>query len=365
MPALEEKIAVLHQGAPAPAVGGVKKPLKPGGYQDSGADIAFALQATGLPIATPSSNPDPAVDAGWSFPDTSEGIRAALDAGATSLWANTTLYSTHPLIQLREELASRSISFVGQDPRDVERFEDKAFCNDWLVKQPGLQECFPKAWRLATSNGVSTELKGIPLPAVVKPIRGEVRSHGVSVVKTLEDFEARLGEFASEGEEFVLVESFCSGEEITVTVMPPGDYELVGKKTSHWALPIVTRFGHADGVAPYNGVVAVTANSRAITQAEFDGDKNYQVVAEQCELVGKLCGSFAPIRIDARRVSETDKRFLLFDVNMKPNATGPGRPGRDQQASLTLIAANQLGWDYPSLLRNILRAAKPFKALRR
>lgn len=202
-------------------------------------------------------------------------------------------------------------------------------------------------------------------------------------------------------------QSFCSGEEITVTVMPPGDYEvssldlfrvppcsadlyaqqtqLVGKKTSHWALPIVTRFGHTNGVAPYNGVVAVTANSRAITQAEFDADEHFQLVTEQCELVGKLCGSFAPIRIDARRVSEVDRRFMLFDVNMKPvscrppssrrrqreltshlqNATGPGRPGRDQQASLTLIAANRFGWDYPSLLRNVLRAAKPFKALRR
>lgn len=89
--------------------------------------------------------PDPAADVGWSFPDTKEGIRAALAAGATSLWASTTLHSTHPLIKPQDEPASRDVSFVGQDPRDVERFEDKAFCNDWLKKQPGLQDCFPKA----------------------------------------------------------------------------------------------------------------------------------------------------------------------------------------------------------------------------
>jgi len=37
--------------------------------------------------------------------------------------------------------------------------------------------------------------------------------------------------------------------------------------------------------------------------------------------------------------------------------TGPGRPGRDQQASLTAIAAAQLGWDYPRLLLEMLTAA--------
>lgn len=113
----------------------------------------------------------------------------------------------------------------------------------------------------------------------------------MALAKFLEEFEARLGEFASEKEDFVLIEvswsepflerrslttspshqSFCSGEEITDTVMSTGDYEvslhepsafqpprlsfrsesqLVGKKTSHWALSIVTRFGHANGVAP-------------------------------------------------------------------------------------------------------------------
>jgi hypothetical protein len=44
--------------------------------------------------------------------------------------------------------------------------------------------------------------------------------------------------------------------------------------------------------------------------------------------------------------------------------TGPGRPGRDDQASLTLMAANGLGWDYKELLRRILGTSSSLKTLR-
>jgi hypothetical protein len=44
--------------------------------------------------------------------------------------------------------------------------------------------------------------------------------------------------------------------------------------------------------------------------------------------------------------------------------TGPGRPGRDDQASLTLLAANGLGWDYKELLRRILGTSSSLRALR-
>jgi hypothetical protein len=44
--------------------------------------------------------------------------------------------------------------------------------------------------------------------------------------------------------------------------------------------------------------------------------------------------------------------------------TGPGRPGRDDQASLTLMAAAALGWDYGDLLAHILASATTLDALR-
>ena len=44
--------------------------------------------------------------------------------------------------------------------------------------------------------------------------------------------------------------------------------------------------------------------------------------------------------------------------------TGPGRPGREDQASLTAMAAQVLGWDYPRLLVHILNSAQTLEHLR-
>jgi len=53
----------------------------------------------------------------------------------------------------------------------------------------------------------------------------------------------------------------------------------------------------------------------------------------------------------------------LFDVNMKPNITGPGRPGRETQAALTVLAAEALGWSYRDFVRNVLRQAVRLRSL--
>lgn len=44
--------------------------------------------------------------------------------------------------------------------------------------------------------------------------------------------------------------------------------------------------------------------------------------------------------------------------------TGPGRPGREDQASLTALGAAALGWDYPKLLQEILKTASTLHDLR-
>lgn len=58
-----------------------------------------------------------------------------------------------------------------------------------------------------------------------------------------------------------------------------------------------------------------------------------------------------------------DAEFALFDINMKPNITGPGRPGRDAQAALTALAAEGLGWSYRDMVRNMLRQAVRLRSL--
>lgn len=46
------------------------------------------------------------------------------------------------------------------------------------------------------------------------------------------------------------------------------------------------------------------------------------------------------------------------------NVTGPGRPGRDDQASLMGLAAESLGWDYPTFLQYVLGPALELGQLR-
>lgn len=44
--------------------------------------------------------------------------------------------------------------------------------------------------------------------------------------------------------------------------------------------------------------------------------------------------------------------------------TGPGRPGRENQASLTLLAAEALGWDFLRLLEETLKTSQTLEGLR-
>lgn len=44
--------------------------------------------------------------------------------------------------------------------------------------------------------------------------------------------------------------------------------------------------------------------------------------------------------------------------------TGPGRPGRQDQASLSALAAAAVGWDYPALLGEMLKTARPLEEFR-
>lgn len=395
------RVAVLYQAAPPPAIDNVRKPMKPGGqepsrllkniptanpkttgYQDSGADIAYNLsKACGINISTPHAQPDPSDQTQWCFPDTETGILAALDGGATHLWANTIVHKTHPL-QISTKVVERSeeVKAIGQPPCLVELYDDKRYVNDWLRSTGHFT--MPRAWTLARmpSSDAAAQVDSVHLafPIVAKPCRGR-GSAGVKLCKTAAEL-ARHVESLYLDSSVVMLEEFLGGEEATVTVMPP-----TGSSASdYWAMPIVTRFNHEDGIAPYNGNVAVTSNSQAVSAETFGADSTYAEVARQCEGVARLLKVTAPIRIDVRRRrDESGSPFVLFDINMKPvsrtsvvagylytidtvsqNMTGPGRPGREEQASLTALAAAQMGWDYPRLLLEMLSAAVPLQRMR-
>ena len=132
----------------------------------------------------------------------------------------------------------------------------------------------------------------------------------MKVCRTLQAVKHHLHELKTRS----IVEEFLAGAEGTITVMPPS-----ASKPDYWALPTVVRYNHDDGIAPYNGIVAVTANSRVVAPAEAASDPAIGLAQRQCEDVARLLKPTAPIRIDVRkRNDEPGCRFALFDVNMKP-----------------------------------------------
>lgn len=366
-------VAILYQALQPPIIDGIRKPLKPGGYSDSGADIAYSLRSDNIPIVTPVDNPNPTSDLDWVFPDTEEGISAAISKGAKTLWANTILFNTHPLnhMSFRED-----IKLVGHLPSNVHKYDNKWFTNE-LIKNNGILVPHAILIGSSTNNGIYRlnditldilNKKGIRFPAVVKPIRGR-GSQGVKKVNSIEQMKEHAekllstrtvidGQYCFEYGDTLILEEYLEGEEITATIMPPGMYDINFKNVTlnkYWHLPLVKRFNHNNGIAPYSGVVAVIENSTLISNEEAQ-NPIYKQVAQDCEKAAQIMRPLAPIRIDCRRIAP-EKPFALFDINMKPNMTGPGRPGRNIQSSLSCIAANGIGWKYPDLLKAMLRQA--------
>lgn len=348
---IPQPIAILYQALPPPVIKGLRKEAKPGGYSDSGADIGFCLRERGLKLVTPVADADPSRQMDWVFPDTAEGIENALARGAALLWANTVLFTGHPL-----EAVLSSAWIVGQAPAAQEAADDK-FVTNALLRDAGLPvpasilvapDARPAVHALSALTDRVLDAAGLRFPLVVKPVRGR-GSQGVSVVRDHASLVRAAGDLIASGRfgEDLIVEAFLSGAEMTVTVLPR-------KSGGYIALPPVLRFDHHDDVAPYNGLVAVTKNSRALTPVE-QAAPAVVVMMERCIRAAELMGSRAAARIDCRE--DENGVMALFDANLKPNLTGAGRPGRDDQDSLTMIAARALGWSYGDLLEEILRTA--------
>lgn len=344
-------VAVLYQAQEPPLVDGIRKPMKPSGYADSGADIGYVLRQAGYPVITPVARPDPQRDLDWVFPDTGVGIAQAQALGAQVMWLNTVLFQGHPI----EGFLAHGGSVVGQPPALAERYDDKWTTNE-LLRAHGLP--IPPALMLQRPAPLPPSFS---FPVMLKPIRGR-GSAGVELLRSADQLADRLPQMVASGDfgNAVLVEQYLSGQEITLTVMPPGTYVFDGQERvcpDYWCLPPVKRFNHHDGVAPYNGTVAVIDNSQVLTAMER-ASVAVQQVMQDCATAARLVKARAPIRIDCRQASTADQYFL-FDVNMKPNMTGAGRSGRENQDSLSALAARAIGWSYVDLLKNMLQQAWP------
>jgi D-alanine-D-alanine ligase-like ATP-grasp enzyme len=254
---------------------------------------------------------DPRDHSGWCFPDNIGGIVAAVQAGATHLWANTILFASHPL-QTSADLDDHQekIRVIGQPPALVEKYDDKNYVNNMLRASKAFT--IPKGWLIDKDSKIVN--MRLPYPVVAKPVRGR-GSFGVKVCHSSDELSAHI-DFLFEHSPQLILEEYLQGEEATITVMPPSP--LIGYQ-DYWAMPIVMRFNHDHGIAPYSGEVAITKNSRVITPDEFAADTNYAKAARECEAVARLLQVTAPIRVDIRRFENVPKsQFALFDVNMKP-----------------------------------------------
>jgi hypothetical protein len=165
-----------------------------------------------------------------------------------------------------------------------------------------------------------------------------------------------------------MLEQFLDGEEITITVMPPGEYttptttpSAIVPRTTHWTLPPVRRTNHINGVLPYTGKQVAADNSTAIDLDLCTPSQRACLLEamEACARAGALMQARAPLRIDCRAAAGPDNgAFYLFDVNLKPNLTSPGRnASRAHTTNLCLMAALKFGWSNEEFLYNILRQA--------
>ena len=242
---------------------------------------------------------------------------AALQQGATHLWANTILFASHPLQTSSALTAHEShVNVVGQPPSIVENLDDKAYLNGKLNHLGTFT--LPRSWLAEKSvvDDVETILQGLNLPAdafpiVGKPVRGR-GSHRVQVCPDHAQLRNHLASLLNESP-LAMLEEYLAGGEATLTVMPPSM-----ERPKYWCLPPVRRFNHVDGIAPYNGTVAVAANSNVVGLDDRNPDhEHYRAIMRECEQVARLIQTTAPIRIDVRRFRK-GSRFALFDINMKP-----------------------------------------------
>lgn len=176
-------------------------------------------------------------------------------------------------------------------------------------------------------------------PCVIKPVRGR-GSQGVVKCCSAEELYSALKNLIDSGiyGDEMIVEPFLDGKEITISVLPNGT-----------CLPVVERFNHCNGIAPYNGVVAVSKNSRAILK----NNESLNKISEACSKAVISMDLKALVRIDCRE--NIHGEYEMFDFNLKPNMTGAVRPHRLDQDSLTMIAASAVGWSFYDLLNELIQ----------
>ncbi|KIX00690.1 uncharacterized protein Z518_09755 [Rhinocladiella mackenziei CBS 650.93] len=252
-------VAILYQVCEPRVINGVRKLKKPDGYKDSGADIADVPKSANANVVTLEqySYPQRDEDGAFLIP------KAALEKGATLLWANTILFTSHPL--------QTSSAIDPHASHLVEQYDVKPMSAVYY----GRKELSP------CDHGRQIPESSSILPTKESPI--------------------------------AMLQEFLTGQEGTVTVIAPS------KDTpNYWVMPIVVRFNHDNGIATYKRRGAATSHSRVPLSDELKQNLPYAKVSEGCIRIARFLGVMAPIWVGVRCFTETsDFKFAAFDVSMK------------------------------------------------
>ncbi|MBD0405035.1 carboxylate--amine ligase [Flammeovirga sp. EKP202] len=339
-----KKIALLYQAQQAPTINGITKSMKKGGLSDSGADMAFELSKYGFIVITPQTSPNIENDLDWVFPDTEDGILAAINKGANTFWLNTMLYKNHAI----EKFMDRGIKLIGQLPAHVELLGNKYYMND-LLRNQNIPLPNGQIVSRGSSNFAMDELQ---FPLVMKPLRGNQNLSKVDDYETLENVLVQSFNSKNYGSS-VYLEEFLEGQEIIFTVMPAGEYIIDHREVEYvrpWCLPAVKLLQHHNGFAPTDEN-EVVKQSVVLEDDELYSEAVFKV-SQFCRKAAEIIGIKAPIQISCR--ANAKGKYFIFDINLEPNMGAVSRPHRQESDSLIMMAARKIGWQYIDLLKNIL-----------
>jgi len=119
------------------------------------------------------------VDADWSFGDHKETILEFIEKrGANVLWANTNVHFTRPLLKVAKK--HPDISMIGQDLRQVDKYDDKEWASRWLQSLPGLKGSFPPSWIVLRDNPGALDDIPLPLAQQAEVVRAAASDDGAT-----------------------------------------------------------------------------------------------------------------------------------------------------------------------------------------
>ena len=224
---------------------------------------------------------------------------------------------------IQKLLEENSIPFTGSDSESSKIAMDKYRTGE-IAKNLNIP--VPKKILLKNTEELTQkELSEISYPVIIKP-NSEGSSLGIFLIQNEPELLEKLNEL-KKGFEFILIEQYISGRELTVTVLGEKAYPVVEIKPKN---------GWYDFENKYT-----SGNTEYIAPADLTENESKIVQKFALSLFNKI-GCKAYSRIDFRYDGE---KFYLLEVNTLPGMT---------KLSLTPMSVKAAGIEFAELLERII-----------